>query len=41
MQNLKETLELHALWLKGDSTGVRANLYRANLEGANLEGAIK
>ena len=37
--NLPEVLRLHALWLNGDPTGQRADLYKANLFGANLSGA--
>ena len=33
---LKETLRLHSLWLKGDPAGKRANLSGANLRSANL-----
>jgi len=33
---LSETLRLHALWLAGDLSGVRANLTEANLTEANL-----
>jgi uncharacterized protein YjbI with pentapeptide repeats len=29
----------HGLWLRGDPTGVRANLHRANLTGTNLHRA--
>lgn len=36
-EELKEILELHALWLKGDPKGKRANLEGANLRGANLK----
>ena len=37
---LKETLRLHSLWLKGgDPAGKRANLYGANLYGADLRSA--
>ena len=36
---LKIVLEKHALWLKLDPNGVRADLYGANLRGANLRGA--
>ena len=39
MDNLKEILEPHALWLKGDSKGVRADLSGANLSWADLSGA--
>ena len=33
---LKNILEKHALWVRGDEHGVRANLSGANLYGANL-----
>ena len=33
---LKDILEKHFLWLKGDPNGERANLYGANLSEANL-----
>ena len=36
---LDEILRLHALWLKGQEGGKRANLSWANLNGANLNGA--
>jgi len=36
---LKETLRLHALWLRGDSAGKRADLYGASLSEADLYGA--
>ena len=38
-EKLKETLEKHTLWLRGESGGARANLSGANLSGANLSGA--
>ena len=38
-KELKEILDLHALWRKKDPKGKRADLYGANLEGANLYGA--
>jgi uncharacterized protein YjbI with pentapeptide repeats len=37
--NLPEVIRLHALWLKGDTTGQRADLSGADLYGANLYGA--
>ena len=36
---LKIVLEKHALWLRSDPNGIRANLRGANLYGANLYGA--
>jgi hypothetical protein len=36
---LKAVLDAHALWLRGDPAGVRANLSWANLSRANLSGA--
>ena len=36
---LKEVLRLHALWLKGDPTGARADLQGANLRNADLRRA--
>ena len=36
---LKIVLEKHALWLRNDPNGIRANLRGANLRGANLYGA--
>ena len=36
---LKIVLEKHALWLRNDPNGTRANLYGANLRGASLRGA--
>ena len=44
LQELKEVLESHVKWLRGEDGGVRANLsganlFRANLSGANLSGA--
>jgi len=36
---INQILEDHQAWLKDNTKGKRANLYRANLEGANLEGA--
>ena len=36
---LKIVLEKHALWLRNDPNGVRANLYGANLYEVNLYGA--
>ena len=37
--NLKEILRKHALWLKNEKDGERANLDGANLRGADLQGA--
>jgi uncharacterized protein YjbI with pentapeptide repeats len=37
--NIKEILELHRLWLQGDSKGVKANLRDADLRGADLSEA--
>lgn len=36
---LNDILSKHELWLKGDPSGVRANLSDADLRGANLSGA--
>ena len=36
---LKDILNLHSLWLKGDSKGKRANLSGANLSSADLSSA--
>ena len=36
---LKEVLEIHAKWIRGDGDGKRANLSGASLSGANLSGA--
>lgn len=36
-EELDVILEKHLLWVKGDVTGVRANLEGANLYGANLK----
>jgi len=36
---LETVLNLHNLWMQGDSTGVRANLRGADLRGADLRGA--
>ena len=36
---LKDILNKHALWLRGDPSGVRANLSYSNLYGVNLRGA--
>ena len=36
-QEIKEAIRLHELWIKGDESGVKANLSNANLEYANLE----
>ena len=38
-EQLKETLRLHALWLKNEPEGKRANLIWANLSRADLSGA--
>src|SRR6185312_76536 len=38
-EQIKDTLALHAKWLRGESGWARANLRRANLYGANLSGA--
>lgn len=38
-EKLKEVLEAHRKWLKGEEGGVRANLTRADLTGADLTGA--
>ncbi len=38
-EELKEILVKHAFYLKGDTTGIRADLYGANLRDANLYGA--
>ena len=37
--DLKEILRLHAMWLKGEEGGKRADLTGANLSGAYLSGA--
>ena len=37
---LQEVIRLHALWLNGDTTGQRADLYGADLSGADLSGAV-
>ncbi len=41
MDNMKlnEILERHEAWLKDETSGEQANLYRADLRGANLRGA--
>ena len=36
---LKAVLDAHALWLKGEGAGQRANLHEANLRGADLREA--
>ena len=38
-QKLKQILESHGKWLRGEEDGERANLREANLYGANLYGA--
>ena len=38
-KELKEILNKHLKWLRGESGGSRANLYGADLYGANLSGA--
>ena len=38
-EKIKEILRLHQLWLHGDSTGERANLWGANLSRADLSRA--
>ena len=38
-QKLKQILESHGKWLRGEEGGERANLYEANLYGANLREA--
>ena len=37
--NIKDILDKHAAWLRGEPEGVKANLSKANLSGANLFGA--
>lgn len=37
MDEIKEFLRLHLLWLENKPEGSRANLYGANLYGANLK----
>ena len=39
MDDLKNKIESHLLWLQGDVKGQKADLSRANLYGANLSGA--
>jgi hypothetical protein len=39
VDELKKILADHALWLSGDSAGIRANLRRADLTEADLRGA--
>ena len=39
VSELKEILDKHLKWIRGESGGNRANLYRANLYGADLRGA--
>jgi len=38
-EQIKQTLDDHAKWLRGGSDGVQANLSGANLSGADLSGA--
>ena len=38
-QELKNILDKHLKWLRGENGGKRANLFRANLSGADLSGA--
>jgi len=38
-KELQEVLKAHAAWLKNQSEGTRADLYKANLYKANLSGA--
>ena len=37
---IAETMRLHAMWMRGESGGVRADLTGAVLSGANLTGAV-
>jgi hypothetical protein len=37
--SIQETLKLHAMWLRGEEGGTRANLRGADLTGANLRDA--
>jgi len=39
IDEIKETLRLHSLWMIGDASGVKANLSWADLSQANLSGA--
>lgn len=39
IEDLREKVRLHGLWLAGDPIGQRANLQGAYLRGANLQGA--
>jgi hypothetical protein len=39
IDEIKETLRLHSLWMIGDASGVKANLSWANLSGADLRWA--
>ena len=39
-KELKEILEFHLAWIKGEDGGKRANLQGANLWGADLQGAF-
>ena len=38
-EELKDILEKHLLWLKGDVNGIKADLSGANLRGSNLRGS--
>jgi hypothetical protein len=38
-EELKHILEAHVKWVRGETGGIKANLYGANLYGANLSGA--
>ena len=38
-QELKNILDKHLKWIRGENGGKRANLFGANLFGANLSGA--
>ena len=37
--NIKDILDKHAAWLRGEPEGVKADLTGANLTGAHLTGA--
>ena len=39
IEELREKVRLHSLWVQGDPAGQRANLSGADLSGANLSGA--